>query len=125
MDAAIARAGPGVQLPAQLVEGIVLPASTFIDRGAELFRSQPVQDVRFFAIDRAMVQLAACSHLAQLRTIDLSSVYFAGNAGFRALLSSHHLGRLRVLRMATPTSVMTGCAPWPSRRCCVNSTTST
>ena len=82
------------------VESVVLPASTFIDRGAELFRSQPVQDVRFFSVDRAMVQLAACSHLARLRTIDLSGVYFAGNAGFRALLSSHHLGRLRVLRVA-------------------------
>jgi hypothetical protein len=79
------------------VDSVALATSTFIDRGSELFRLAPIQHVRFTVGDRAVTQLAACSSLSRLRTIDLSGIYFGGNAGLSALLSSSHLTCLRTL----------------------------
>jgi hypothetical protein len=72
------------------VEGMSLSGRSFISLGATLFRLTPLREVRLVAVAPYIGELAACSHLAQLRLLDLSGNGI-GAEEIRLLHDSPHL----------------------------------
>ncbi len=79
------------------VEHVALPAATFLERAADLFRRAPVCSVHFTGVTpESLAVLGACPFLGRLTGIDLSWNE-VGDQGVATLLHARHLGKLRTL----------------------------
>jgi uncharacterized protein (TIGR02996 family) len=79
------------------VEEVTLPAATFLERAADLFRVAPVRSVHFTGITpESLTALGACPFLARLTGIDLRWNEIR-DQGVTTLLHAPHLGELRSL----------------------------
>ncbi len=80
------------------IDKITIRARAFIKEGDKLYRSTPVNWLRFNYIKGAGEALAATAALAQVRSLDLSDLKIPDN-DLIALLTSRHLHRLGALNL--------------------------
>lgn len=79
------------------VNEVVIDASVFAKRGNELWAVSPVSQLHLNRIELAAEQLAACPHLARVRTLTISGPVAPG--ALRTVLESPHLAGLQRLTL--------------------------
>jgi uncharacterized protein (TIGR02996 family) len=78
------------------VEGVGVPAQAFLAQGATLFRSSPIRSVKLYQSRPVVRDLASCSFLARVHTLDLEKNDL-GDADLAVLAASEHLGEVSTL----------------------------
>ncbi len=92
------RCGPPWRFRRGFVEEVTLPAAHFLRVAGSLYARAPILDVVLTDVKPVAAELFSSSHLARLRSLDLS-VNALGDAEIRLLTRSRHLVRLRWLSL--------------------------
>jgi uncharacterized protein (TIGR02996 family) len=78
------------------VEGVGIPAADFISQAATLFRLAPVRELKLYEVGSAVKDLAGCSLLSRVNTLDLEGNNL-GDLEFRVLTGSSWLDNVTTL----------------------------
>src|SRR5271156_6063414 len=78
------------------VEGVGMPASSFVSQAATLFRYAPVHELKLYQAGAVLLDLCDCPYLARVRILDLEKNDL-GDADVELLANCRHLGELTTL----------------------------
>ena len=81
-----------------LLDAVSVDATTFLERGIELFRLGPIRRVRFFEAGKCFPDLVESPLLGRIPEIDLVGNYL-GNGGINLIARARQLNRLEVLHL--------------------------
>jgi uncharacterized protein (TIGR02996 family) len=78
------------------VEGVGIPAQALLSQAATLFRSAPIDELKLYGSSGYWGDLAGCSHLARVRSLDVEKNDL-GDVDLEALAGSTHLKEVSTL----------------------------